>query len=174
MKARHAAVVVALAAVTACSTPAPPAPAVVTATASAATTAPSSVKQQLTNGSATCDFDVTWLTVSGIDADATATANAALDLTPEPADCEESTTVTGGLDGPVLNERGVLSTAYHVERSVQGTAHPARSALTFVIDLATGEEIPLDDVLTPQGRTDFRRRVPGRAGPAARRRRLLR
>lgn len=148
-----------LAGLAACAAPAPaaggPAPATATATAATATIAPGSAKQTLTNGAATCDFDVTWLTVSGIAADATATANAALDLTPGPADCEESATVTGGLDGPVLNEHGVLSTAYHVERFVHGTAHPARTAVTFVIDLATGEEIPLDDVLTDQGRAAF-------------------
>ena len=143
-----------LTALAACAAPAPAAAPSGTS-APAATLAVAAARQQLTNGGATCDYDVTWLTVSGIGNDAVATANAALDLTPQPADCEESAHIEGGYRGTALNEHGVLSTAYVVSRFVTGTAHPARTVQTYVIDLSTGEEIPLDDVLTPQGRDAF-------------------
>ncbi|MGI5127003.1 hypothetical protein ACQEVB_09345 [Pseudonocardia sp. CA-107938] len=149
MNGRHLLPAVAMAVLCGCTAPPPPAPPPV------AVLAPAAARQQLTNGSATCDFDVTWLTVSGIDEGAAATANAALDLTPEPADCAETTTINGGYRGQALNERGVLSVAYLVTRSVPGGAYPNQTLQTFVIDLRTGQEIPLDDVLTPAGRAAF-------------------
>jgi hypothetical protein len=141
----------ALVALTACTAPAPAAP----PSAQVAVVAPAAAKQQLTNGAATCDYDVRWLTVSGLTDDATATANAALDLTPQPADCEESVSVSGGYRETTLNEHGVLSATYMISRYVPGGAYPDQTLQTFVIDLATGQEIPLDDVLTASGRTAF-------------------
>ncbi|SHK41954.1 hypothetical protein SAMN05443637_10642 [Pseudonocardia thermophila] len=126
-----------------------------TAVSGQAVLAPESASTTITNGSATCDYDVTWLTVHGIPADAAATANAALDLTPDPIDCEESAAVSGGYRDEALNERGVLSTAYVITRSVPGAAYPGSTMQTFVIDLASGEEIPLADVLTERGRAAF-------------------
>jgi hypothetical protein len=153
MNGRYVLLLAALAALAACTAPAPAAtPA---APVQAAALAPAAARQQLANGGATCDYDVTWLTVSGLTDEATATANAALDLTPQPADCEESVSVSGGYRDTTLNEHGVLSVTYLVSRYVPQGAYPDQTLQTFVIDLATGQEIPLDDVLTPQGRTAF-------------------
>jgi hypothetical protein len=149
MNGRYVLLLGAMVALTACTAPAAPPPAQVAAVA------PAAARQQLTNGAATCDYDVTWLTVSGLTDDAIATANAALDLTPQPADCAESVSVSGGYRQTTLNERGVLSATYLVSRYVPGGAYPDQTLQTFVIDLATGQEIPLDDVLTPQGRAAF-------------------
>jgi hypothetical protein len=154
MNGRYVLLVGTLVALAGCGAPAP-AVAPAATPPQAAALAPAAARQQLTNGAATCDYDVTWLTVTGLDADATATANAALDLTPQPADCEESVSVSGGYRGTTLNERGVLSVTYLVSRYVPRGTYPDQTLQTFVIDLATGQEIPLDDVLTPQGRTAF-------------------
>jgi hypothetical protein len=153
MNIRCALLVAVLAALAGCAGPAPsgpPAP-----PAAVATLAPAAARQQLTNGAATCDYDVDWRVVSGIDGGAAATANAALDLTPQPADCEESVSVSGGYRDTTLNEHGVLSLTYLVSRHAPQAAYPDQTLQTFVIDLATGEEIRLDDVLTPQGRIAF-------------------
>jgi len=155
MNGRYVLLLAVLAALAGCTAPAPAAVAAAPPPAQTATLAPAAAKQQLTNGAATCDYDVTWLTVSGLTADATATANAALDMTPQPADCEDSVSVSGGYRDTTLNERGVLSATYMVFKFAAGAAYPNLILQTYVIDLATGQEIPLDDVLTPQGRTTF-------------------
>lgn len=104
---------------------------------------------------AVCDYDLMWLAVSGGDRAVADAATAALDLSPDPADCQLTATVDGGISGRPFHEGGVLSLAYLVTISARDAAHPGNSMQTFVIDMSTGRPIALDDVLTPTGRAAF-------------------
>lgn len=107
-------------------------------------------------GGGRCDYDLTWAQVQGLEPRVAAAVNAALDLTPGPAECTSpGASVTGGYRAVALDAHGVLSLAYTTLTTVPGAAYPSSERTAVTLDLRTGDPIRLDDLLTDVGRRLF-------------------
>lgn len=63
--------------------------------------------------------------------------------------------MSGGCTDVAVHTDGVLSLAYRTTRTVAGAAYPAVTLQAFTFDLASGQEVTLDDLLGPAGRDAF-------------------